>query len=56
MTDIETRQAALWRKLHRDFKGKDASGVKVVLMLRHGGTHSIPLHDVTDEELKRYNV
>lgn len=53
MTNAE-RIAALktiWKKTHRDYKGIRADGTKAILVLRNGGTHSVPLTELTDEEI-----
>jgi hypothetical protein len=46
----EEKLAAIWRNTHADFKGK-IDGKACILVLREGGTHSVPLTDLTDEEI-----
>jgi hypothetical protein len=48
--DRKKQLAAVWRNTHRDFKGK-INGVRGILVLREGGTHSVPLDDLTDAEI-----
>jgi hypothetical protein len=50
----ETRDqklAVIWRSTHADFKGR-IDGERHILVLREGGTHSVPLTDLTDEEIE----
>jgi hypothetical protein len=46
----EEKLLAIWRNTHADFKGK-IDGKACILVLREGGTHSVPLTDLTDEEI-----
>jgi hypothetical protein len=46
----EEKLAAIWRNTHADFKGK-IDGKAHILVLREGGTHSVPLTDLTDDEI-----
>lgn len=46
--------ATIWRRKHRDYKGK-IDGVKYVLVLRQGGTCSVPLDSLTDEEIEGFS-
>jgi hypothetical protein len=46
----EEKLLAIWRNTHADFKGK-IDGKACILVLREGGTHSVPLSDLTDEEI-----
>jgi hypothetical protein len=51
--DGKTRNEALkliWRHTHRDLRGV-YEGTKCVLTLRLGGTCSVPLAGLTDEEI-----
>lgn len=53
MTEAE-RSAALdriWKQTHRDYKGIRADGTKAILVLRNGGTHSVPLTELTEQEI-----
>jgi len=40
----------IWRETHRDFKGK-IEGVKMVMLLRQGGSCLAPLDSLTDDEI-----
>jgi hypothetical protein len=42
---------AIWRTTHADFKGKRDDGTRCILVLREGGTHSVPLESLTDAEI-----
>lgn len=44
--------ALIWRDTHKDYKGK-IDGVPYIMVLRVGGTHSVPLDALTDEEVGR---
>jgi hypothetical protein len=46
----EEKLLAIWRNTHADFKGK-IDGKACILVLREGGTHSVPLSSLTDEEI-----
>jgi hypothetical protein len=46
----EEKLVAIWRNTHADFKGK-IDGKACILVLREGGTHSVPLTDLTDDEI-----
>jgi hypothetical protein len=46
----EEKLAAIWRNTHADFKGK-IDGKACILVLREGGTRSVPLTDLTDDEI-----
>jgi hypothetical protein len=46
----EEKLLAIWRNTHADFKGK-IDGKACILVLREGGTHSVPLTDLTDDEI-----
>lgn len=50
-TERKNELALIWRHTHRDFKGKGADGIKRVLVLRPGGTTSVPLNALTDAEV-----
>jgi hypothetical protein len=45
----------VWSRTHRDYKGVVTIGankkIRYVLVLREGGTHSVPLSSLTDAEL-----
>lgn len=49
----EQKLAAIWRTTHQDYKGKREDGTKCVLVLRLGGTCSVPLSALTNEEIER---
>jgi hypothetical protein len=50
--DRKKLEAAVWRSVHADFKGKRDDGTKVVLIFRPSlGTCSEPLSGLTEEEL-----
>jgi hypothetical protein len=43
-------EGAIYRKTHKDYKGK-VGGKRAVLMLRNGMTTLVPLHSLSDLEL-----
>lgn len=47
----EQKLQAIWKHTHRDFKGI-ISGARCILVLRSGGTCSVPLSALTDAEIK----
>jgi hypothetical protein len=47
----DQKLAAIWRTTHADFKGKRDDGTRCILVLRDGGTHSVPLECLTDAEI-----
>jgi hypothetical protein len=51
-TERDKKLAAIWRHTHRDFKGV-TNGVRYILVLRDGGTMSVPLDSLTDAENAR---
>lgn len=40
----------VWRKTHRDYRGT-IDGIRHILVLRNGGTCSVPLSHLTDAEI-----
>ena len=42
---------AVWHATHRDYKGRDANGVRAIMVLRDGGSVIVPLFDLTDAEI-----
>lgn len=42
--------ALIYRHTHADYKGR-SNGYRCILVLRVGGTHSVPLSDLTDAEI-----
>lgn len=49
--DRATALRLIWNKTHKDYKG-NTDGNKSILVLRKGGTHSVPLSDLADDEIK----
>lgn len=47
----EAKLKAIWRKTHRDYKGK-VGDVKTIMILRSGGSCLVALDDLTDEEVE----
>lgn len=43
---------AIWRTTHRDYRGM-LDGQRTILVLRQGGTHLVPLTNLTDDEIAR---
>lgn len=48
--ETDKRLAAIWRATHNDFKGIN-NGSRCVLVLREGGTCSVPLSCLTEAEI-----
>jgi len=48
----DKKLAAIWRKMHRDYRGV-IGGVKYVMLMRNGGTVSAPLASLSDAEIER---
>lgn len=46
----DPRLAAIWKATHRDFKGV-FEGSRQILVLRAGGTCSVPLESLTEAEI-----
>ena len=43
----------IWNKTHKDYKGGGSTpSARRILVLRTGGTHSVPLDDLSDDEVK----
>lgn len=47
----EQKLAFIWRDTHADFKGKREDGTRCIMVLREGGSHSVPLESLTDAEI-----
>jgi hypothetical protein len=40
----------VWKATHRDYKGRDANGVRSIMVFRNGSV-IVPLYDLTDKEI-----
>lgn len=54
MTESERKKAlaAIWKKTHRDYKGRLEDGTKTIMVYRNG-TCLVALDDLTDDEIAR---
>lgn len=55
MNDLSTEQKfkLIWKHTHPDYKGRLENGTRAILILREGGTQSVPLVCLTETELAR---
>lgn len=51
-SEREKKLDGIYRKMHRDYKGK-IGGVRTVMVLRAGGSCLVGLNDLTDDEIER---
>jgi len=49
-SERDQKLRAVWQGTHRDYKGT-INGQRHILVLRKGGTASVPLTDLTDDEI-----
>lgn len=55
-TPTATQLAAVWKKIHADYKLISADGTKSILILRNNGTTLVPLSELTVDEVSKFNI
>ncbi|MEM8791043.1 MAG: hypothetical protein AAGE80_05465 [Pseudomonadota bacterium] len=53
VTARDVRAQKIWQKTHPDYRGENAEGELAILVLRNGGTTSVPVSSLTDDEMER---